>query len=258
MTAVRMLTDAAYWDGFWESTTLPTEITKEINPYTTAITDTLDAYLPHGPGLTALEVGGAPGPYLVYLHRRFGYEVTALDYSPVGCALARRNFELLGIPGEVLERDLLSDGQPSRTFDVVYSLGLIEHAADPESLVGLVAAHVRFLRPGGTLALGCPSFLGVNRVFARRFTPEKLRVHNLELMDTRAWSSFERELGLETVFKGYVGGFEASLLSQGDSVPARGLRVLGRALNRRSVRFLRRFNSRAWSGYAVGVYRSPR
>jgi SAM-dependent methyltransferase len=253
----RLLTDTAYWDDFWRTTTLPVEITKESNLYTTAITDALDHYLPVGRDLSALEVGGAPAQYLAYLHRRFGYHVAALDSSPIGCSLTRRNFELLGIPGEVLERDLFSEGEISRRFDVVYSLGLIEHAADPESLVALVGAHLRFVRPGGTLAVGCPNYLGVNRLLAARFAPEKLRTHNLQLMDCRAWSAFEREFQLETLFKGYVGGFEASLLSKGDAALAVALRVLGRVLNRKSLRLLRRLNSRAWSGYALGFYRVP-
>jgi SAM-dependent methyltransferase len=162
---------------------------------------------------------------------------------------------LLGIPGTVVEGDLFSDAAVPQRFDVVYSLGLIEHVADVESLPDVVGAHLRFLKPGGTLALGCPSFLGVNHALAARLTPERLRTHNLDVMDARAWSTFERRFGLDVVFRGYVGGFEASICAKGSSTLAASARLVARILNRRSLRLLRRFNARAWSGYVLGIYR---
>ena len=70
----------------------------------------------------------------------------------------------------------------------------------------------------------------------------------------------ERELGLELVARGYVGGFEPSILlprstDHGHPVLAKGIVALNVALHSR-MRVLRRLNSRRMSGYVMGVYRT--
>jgi SAM-dependent methyltransferase len=252
------LTNNEYWDEYWSSLTLPAEIKKSRSLYITEITNALDRYFPRGPGLAALEIGGAPGQYLAYLHRTFGYSVTALDSSAAGCEKARANFGLLGIQGGVVQGDMFSRDLPLPHFDVVYSLGLIEHFVDPAPVV---EAHLRLLKPGGVLGLGCPNYLGINGVLLRRLSPGLLQTVNLAAMDIDAWRSFESALGLEVLFKGYVGGFEPGLFwrREGDQPVDRGLalalRFLRRGLNKPGARVLRRANSRLWSGYALGIYR---
>lgn len=54
-----------------------------------------------------------------------------LESSPVGCEAARRNFELLGVTGEVTYGDMFDEAIALPPMDVVYSLGLIEHFDDP-------------------------------------------------------------------------------------------------------------------------------
>jgi SAM-dependent methyltransferase len=251
------LTDGGFWDEYWSALALPAEIKKSRSLYITEITGVLDRYFPRGSGLAALEIGGAPGQYLAYLHRTFGYAVTALDSSAAGCEKARANFGLLGIPGVVVEGDMFSRSLSLPRFDVVYSLGLFEHFVDPAPVV---EAHLRLLKPGGVLGLGCPNYLGVNGVLLRRLSPGLLETVNLATMDIDAWQSFETAFGLEVLFKGYVGGFEPSLFwrRECDRTFDRGLalalRFLRRGLNRPGTKPLRRANSRLWSGYALGIY----
>jgi SAM-dependent methyltransferase len=252
------LTEGVYWDEYWSSLALPAEIKKSRSLYITEITGVLDRYFPAGSGLAALEIGGAPGQYLAYLHRTFGYSVTALDSSAAGCEKARANFALLGIPGVVVEGDMFSRDLSLPRFDVVYSLGLFEHFLDPASVV---EAHLRLLKPGGVLGLGCPNYLGVNGVILRRLSPSLLETVNLATMDIDTWRSFETAFGLEVLFKGYVGGFEPGLFwrRERDRTVDRGLalalRCLRRGLNRQGTKLLRRANSGLWSGYALGIYR---
>ena len=171
----------------------------------------------------------------------------------------RRNFELLGLPGEVTQGDVLDDALTLRTHDVVYSLGLIEHFED----FGAVARrHLRLLKPGGTLMLGVPNLRGINHWFRRRLAPRSLREHNLDAMDLDGWTPFENAERLEVVFKGYIGGLEPSVLSRCEAktprnLPARRMAKLLDVLLRKRCRFLRRFNSPRFSAYALGVYRKP-
>lgn len=253
------LTTTEYWDDYWAEAPLPAEVTRGRSLYIDEILGVLDRFLPVDGGLSALEIGGAPGQWLAYVHKRFGYDVNALDNSPVGVRRTTENFRLLGIDGAVQEGDMFSAAPPAE-FDVVYSLGLVEHFGDLSAAVG---AHLRFLKPGGLLVVGCPNFQGVNRLLLGRLSPTELRVHNLGSMDVRSWEAFERRYGLETVFKGYVAGFEPGIFARRES--NRALDVLLSKLMHgltwllalRATRPLRRLNSRLWSGYVLGVYRAP-
>src|SRR5687767_9113313 len=95
-TPSRALTGATYWDRYWSGVTLPRESRHAPRAhYLNAILDVFDRWLPSDARLSAAEIGGAPGQYLAYLHRSFGYHVTCVDYSETGCAKTVENFELL-------------------------------------------------------------------------------------------------------------------------------------------------------------------
>jgi SAM-dependent methyltransferase len=260
MTSER-LTQEADWDRYWSDVELPAEVRREsAGPYLSRILDVFDRYLPGDPERSALEIGGAPGQYLAYVHRRFGYACGCLDYSRIGCEKARENFELLGIPLTVHQADLFDDALNIGSFDIVFSLGLVEHFED---LLETVARHVDLVTPGGMLLIGCPNFQGLARAFMKRLSPELLASHNLESMNLRRWDRFERELRLERIFRGYVGGFEPGLLRGREPPQAARLRawdaavsVLDVTLGRR-LSPTRRIDTRWTSGYATGVYRRP-
>jgi SAM-dependent methyltransferase len=252
------LTDERFWDGYWEGLLLPREVKKGTSLYLDAITDVFDRWLGDGVGKSALEIGGAPGQYVVYIHRRHGYRPHVLDSSQVGCEATRRNFQLLRIDGAVTQGDMFDQALDLPLFDLVFSLGLIEHFDD---LRAAVAAHARFVKPNGLLILGCPNFLGINGVLLRRLAPRVLAVTKTENMDIAKWDNFEHTLGLEQLFAGYVGGFEPNVSARADrtrrmdQLAVKGLRVAGSILGRRQLRALRGLNARAWSGYVMGVYR---
>lgn len=253
------LTDASAWDRYWEHTALPVEVSRSTGPGVQPILDSFDRFLASEVPLEVLDVGGAPGRYAAYLWRRFGHRVCVLDSSPRGIALTVRNFALLGIPGEVMFGDVLAPKDPPRRFDVVYSLGLIEHFDDPEPIV---AAHLEYLKPGGLLLLGCPNFGGLNLWLVRRLVPSVLSWHNTGAMNLRTWGEVARRLDLEPLFGAYLGGFQASAFRHAESTSV-AIRLLRRAL--RSIARLeatrpgifQRLNSPLWSYYIVAVYRKP-
>ena len=252
------LTTPTYWDRYWDRVTLPREHThapREL--YINAILDVFDRFLPDDPALSCAEIGGAPGQYLAYMHRSRGYRVTCIDYSETGCRKTVENFRLLGIPGNVIRADITSDITALPTFDVVYSLGLIEHFADRGPIV---KQHVSLVHPGGWLVLGVPNFQGVTGWFMRTLQPSVYAAHEISAMDLDLWQEFEAESGLEVVWKDYVGGFEPSIFARrrekrpGDLVPYAVARALKACLTER-FGFLRRYNDRRFSGYAMAVYR---
>lgn len=254
------LTDAAYWDRYWDGVKLPKEHRRTPRAYyLNAILDVFDRFLPRDASLSAAEVGGAPGQYLAYIHRSLGYRVTCIDYSANGCRKTIENFRLLGIPGEVIHADLMAERTDLPTFDVVYSLGLIEHFVDR---VSVVEKHARLVRPGGLMILGVPNFRGLTGWFLRTLAPSVYATHVIQAMDLDGWSEFEEASGLQPIYKDYIGGFEPSVFVRreeerlGTLLPYLVARTLQRCLSRR-LGFLRRLNGPRLSGYAMAVYRIP-
>jgi SAM-dependent methyltransferase len=257
-TAVTRYTDPDWWDAYWQGLELPAEVHKGDGGVIDAILDVFDRFVP--PRGEALEIGGSSGRYLVYLYRKHGTRPLVLESSPVGHAAAERNFELLDIPGRAVLGDMFDDNLEIEPVDIVYSLGLIEHFDDTEAVA---RAHLRHLKPGGTLIMGAPNLGGVNAPLYRRLSPSVFESHDARSADPRNWEGYERSLGLEIVHKEYVGGFEPSLFwrlestNKLDWLLAISLRELGKVFQRPRLRGLRRFNHRLWSAYAIAVYRKP-
>lgn len=252
-------TTAEWWDEYWDGTPLPQRIELGTTRYVDELLGVLTRFLP-GPGHSVLEIGAAPGRYLAYMHDR-GLRVTALEYSPVGVALTRENFRRLGIPGTVVHGDMFDADVDIPPQDGVYSLGLIEHFDDPAAVA---RAHARLVKPGGVLIIGAPNLLGLSRRLHRRLSPSVLESHHWPATDPRAWERYERELGLEVLFKEYIGGFEPAVFGRLESdTPADkalwwALRALRIPLNQPFARGLRRYNSARWSGYVIAAYRVPK
>jgi SAM-dependent methyltransferase len=257
--AVTRLTDESFWNDYWSSVRLPIEIDKSKGFLVAEITDVFDRFLAREGALSVLEIGGAPGQYAAYVHKRLGHAVTVLDSSPLGCAKARENFDLLGIPGDVIEGDLFDPPRDLARFDAVFSLGLIEHFDDATAAV---RAHTDLLAPGGTLLLGAPNLRGINRLLLHRVSPSFLSTHQVEATYASTWDRFEEELRLTRLFRGHLGGFDAGIFWRcesrklGDRALHQALRHLGKALERPRMRFLRRPNAPSWSAYIMGVYRA--
>jgi len=82
-----------------------------------------------------LEVGAGGGPSLLWLAAR-GYECVGIDYRAEVVAAARRNADRLGLDIRVEVGDAF-DLSDHGGFDVVFSLGMIEHWERHESVRAL-------------------------------------------------------------------------------------------------------------------------
>ena len=190
---------------YWQQRALPSEIRKGQSLYLDELIKVFETHLPRGESRTALEIGGAPGGYLAFMHRGLGYDITVLDYSELGCRMAKKNFEPLAFLRLCLVGMCSKPADRLPRFDLVFSLGLIEHFSEPEHVI---QAHLRYLKPGGTLMIGCPNFLGVNRAIVKRLAPSLLHSLDPGVTSIKRWSTFDSTFGLSRAFLGYVGGFE--------------------------------------------------
>ena len=253
------LTEKSHWDNYWETYPLPAEVSySRDNLLINEELKTFEQYLPRE-NLSICEIGGAPGQYLAWFNKELGYKITCLDYSKPGCEKTLENFEKLGIHGDVINRDLFGELRDLPKFDVVFSMGVIEHFEDVKPVIG---KHLELLKPGGLLMLGMPNFRGINHFFLKRLAPDLLSKHNLKTMDIKTWPEFEDHFGLTTVFKNYIGGFEPMtfLMRETKNPVNNALFFTARGLNgmfHRRFAPLRRFNSSRFSGYIMGIYRKP-
>jgi 2-polyprenyl-6-hydroxyphenyl methylase/3-demethylubiquinone-9 3-methyltransferase len=138
-------------------------------------------------GKTALDVGCGAG-LLAEPLARLGAKVTGIDASPEVIAVARDHAAASGLAIDYRAGDVQDlDGQ----FDLVTSLEVIEHVADPALFLKALASR---LAPGGLLILSTPAATGWSRLmmitlgeglgripkgthdFAKFISPERMKV----------------------------------------------------------------------------------
>ncbi len=92
-----------------------------------------------------LEVGCGRATMSAYFSDN-GYDVTALDLSPSVIEVAREIFESNGLQGKFVVGDALALDFPDKSFDVVVSIGLLEHFEDVSKVI---SEQIRILDHGG-------------------------------------------------------------------------------------------------------------
>ncbi len=96
-------------------------------------------------GLQVLEIGcglGTDGAQFA----EAGADYTGVDLTEAAVALARKRFELFGLPGHFQTADAENLDFAADSFDLVYSHGVLHHT--PETAQAIREIH-RVLRPGG-------------------------------------------------------------------------------------------------------------
>jgi hypothetical protein len=150
---------------------------------------------------TAIELGGFPGYYSIYLKKYQQLDTTLFDYY-VHDGLIKQLVEKNGLKEgdiNIIEADLFSY-TPKEKYDLVASFGLIEHFND-------INTHLQFLKPGGTLFITLPNFTGVNGWIQRKFDPENYNKHYIRSMDPAYLTKICQELGLKNIESYYHGRF---------------------------------------------------
>ncbi len=92
-----------------------------------------------------LEAGCGRGNMSLYFAAN-GYECSLLDISANVIDIAKENFSNLNLKGTFYQGDAQSLPFEENTFDVVFSIGLLEHFSDPEKVI---SEQLRILKKGG-------------------------------------------------------------------------------------------------------------
>lgn len=169
----------------------------------------LPRLLPQGAaGLSVVEIGSAPGDFLVRFARTLGAEPYGVEYTSHGAERNRQVFAAAGYSGDnVIEADFFSDAflaANAERFDIVVSRGFIEHFVDARTVV---ERHVALLKDGGLLLILIPNLRGIYAPWTQRFNPDQLPLHNLELMKAENFRDACVVPGLDVLRCGHFGTF---------------------------------------------------
>ena len=195
------LTDRAFWKTFWESRkNLIFPVKKDY-----IFGNILAKLIADNNIKNAIELGGFPGYYSIYLKKYQNIDTTLFDYY-IHDALVK---ELLTVNGlnegniNIIEADLFKY-KPEKLYDMVLSFGLIEHFGDTSSII---QTHLQFLKPGGVLFITLPNFTGVNGWVQRTFDIENYKKHFIDCMNPKFLADTCKELGMSNVESYYHGKF---------------------------------------------------
>jgi SAM-dependent methyltransferase len=200
-----LLTDRNFWIRYWES---KTDLSVKI-PENYLFYRELASIVKRDSVKTAIELGGFPGYYAVFLKKYLKLDVTLLDYfvhPPITRQLLQVNGLAEGAIG-IIETDLFTF-EPRQQYDLVLSCGLIEHFNDTADII---KRHINFVKPGGTLFITLPNFKAVNGWFQQKFDKENYDKHNINCMDPALLAAICEKAGLTDVKAGYFGHFSVWL-----------------------------------------------
>lgn len=181
------LTDRELWQRYWE------------NYRFTPISDhpVYKKYVRTRKGGSFIEIGGFPGLNAGYFYRHVCRDVTLLDFyvdTDIIHKVERQN----GIPEgtiKTIEADFFTF-RSDRRYDIVFSLGFIEHFRDTEDVI---ARHAALLNKDGQLLIILPNLRGINGAVQYLFDRENLRIHNLQSMIPRRLRDICRKLDLKDI-----------------------------------------------------------
>jgi SAM-dependent methyltransferase len=181
------LTDKEFWEGFWKSP--GGRSSGGISYFTRTFSKKLLEYGP--PGSSALEVGCGGSVWLPILATH-GVDAWGIDYSDVGVDLLNQNLARHKARATVVKGNIFDlAALPTARFDLVFSLGLVEHFTDTAPLV----QRFRDLcKPGGTVITVVPNFGGFWGRVQQRVDRNLFEAHRL--YDPPALDRVHTDIGL--------------------------------------------------------------
>lgn len=155
----------SYWDRAWEDTPVLNAIDPRALGVNNYVNRKFHEYFQkvfsgmETGGKRLLEIGCAKSHWLPYFAKEFGFIITGLDYSEIGCLKAREILVNSGVTGEVVNADFFDPPENMLQFyDVVVSFGVVEHFEDT---VDCLKTFKKFMKTGGVIISSIPNMTGV-------------------------------------------------------------------------------------------------
>ena len=199
---------------YWEETYKDGWAVRPINPSgfrnyaIRRIADRIEPYVAQS--VRVLEVGGGGSRWLAYFAKKYkDIEFFALDYSERGLRILNLFIENDHVENlYTYEGDLFSSFAEIGTFDLVYSLGVVEHFSN---LPEVLSAKKRYLKEGGRMFSLIPNMNGINGSLTRLLNRAVYDIHVPH--DLAGFEESHRKAGLEVLESGYLCSNNFGILS---------------------------------------------
>lgn len=190
-----------FWDEMWSGAAVPTAADPALSGLGNLFTKRIDKLFSEifrdleTQGKQFLELGCGSSIWLPYFAKHFGFKVTGVDYSEIGCRKEVQILRKAGVDGDVVQADFFKPPEELiESFDFVYSSGVAEHFTPTEACLSAFAA---FLKPGGTMITTVPNMTGAVGWLQRSASRSVFDIHVL-LTDDALRAAHEKA-GLEIV-----------------------------------------------------------
>jgi len=195
------LTEKKYWNSQWRKFDIK-KIKKEYYLF-----DLFKKYLPFDKNKKCIEIGCAPGNFLIAFNKNFGYIPYGVDFSDE-IIKTQKNFEYNDVSNFKLIKEDFSRFESNEKFFVVCSFGFIEHFKQPEKQIEKM---VSLLETDGYLILGLPNLRYGQYIIHKMFNEkEMLAKHNLDIMNLENIEKIMKKHNIKKVYSNYYKLFEYS------------------------------------------------
>lgn len=196
------LTDEQFWTEIWELQQHKVRKLRWLYVANRQLAKLFQRGLDPFKRLKLIEIGCADSLWLPYLAQNYNSEVYGIDFSEIGCQLAKRNLAIKGVEATIICQDFFAFAKSHpMEFDFAYSMGVIEHFTDP---MGILREMRRILKVGGKMLIVIPNLRGMYTPIAKIASPNLLEKHKvIRPVDLRRYL---QTVGFSVTEVGYTGG----------------------------------------------------
>ena len=198
------------------------------------------------------EVGCFPGRYLHFLSKRWDAVANGIDFVRDFGSMNQFFKSSETKVGQLIQGDFFQS-TPQNQFDVVISIGFIEHFPDP---LEVLIQQSKWVMDGGLMLVTVPNKRFFRIPFAFLFDQENQKAHVLKSMRISFFQEVARKQGWELMECRYVGGFNSKVHQPLNALQRLAYRPL-KALIKRLNPILKKYPSKWYSHTLVAVYRLP-
>lgn len=194
-------TDKEFWAEYWNS---KDNLITNISP-NYLFSDLFAKLYKNNKITNAIEIGGFPGFFSIYLAKYYNTNVSLVDLIVIPEIIRKLEHKngIANISLQAFEADIYHFN-PTEKFDLVHSHGFIEHF---EQIEEIVDKHIQLLSNNGSLLITLPNFKGFNGWIQRKFNPQLYKSHNIACMDKTYLRSVLGKLNLNNIEVSYYLSF---------------------------------------------------